>query len=286
MNLYETDKDVLKSFITNEKIDGVFTEKYLILQNFADDCRFSSDIQPELMEYLLPFYLRIIEEAIMHQNKMAEDIYSQFNSMIFFNQQNFKNSVGEKYPYVMEYYVEQTVKRMEMGNKTILGDISLFNTTIAFDRNNIVKLFDKIYGGSLAIKYSFFKYISVLLFKESDNLLAINEERPFWTSEIWDFDAQFSDAFFWNQDIVQYYERHVTRQEIEEVFKDITPILYNSLGKELMNLFSSEMEKSFATGTFEKRKKEYLQKINCRSEKYKYNVSRLTENILLNVFLV
>ena len=55
----------------------------------------------------------------------------------------------------MEYYVEQTVKRMEMGNKTILGDISLFNTTIAFDRNNIVKLFDKIYGGSLAIKYSF-----------------------------------------------------------------------------------------------------------------------------------
>jgi hypothetical protein len=101
-------------------------------------------------------------------------------------------------------------------------------------------------------------------------LLAINEERPFWTSEIWDFDAQFSDAFFGNQDIVQYYERHVTRQEIEEVFKDITPILYNSLGKELMNLFSSEMEKSFATGTFEKRKKEYLQKINCRSEKYKY----------------
>ena len=29
MNLYETDKDVLKSFITNEKIDGVFTEIYL-----------------------------------------------------------------------------------------------------------------------------------------------------------------------------------------------------------------------------------------------------------------
>ena len=55
MNLYETDKDVLKSFITNEKIDGVFTEKYLILQNFADDCRFSSDIQPELMEYYCHF---------------------------------------------------------------------------------------------------------------------------------------------------------------------------------------------------------------------------------------
>ena len=64
MNLYETDKDVLKSFITNEKIDGVFTEKYLILQNFADDCRFSSDIQPELMEYLLPFYFFIGKTAV------------------------------------------------------------------------------------------------------------------------------------------------------------------------------------------------------------------------------
>ena len=40
----------------------------------------------------------------MHQNKMAEDIYSQFNSMIFFNQQNFKNSVGEKYPPQTEFW--------------------------------------------------------------------------------------------------------------------------------------------------------------------------------------
>ena len=32
MNLYETDKDVLKSFITNEKIDGVFTVSYTHLR--------------------------------------------------------------------------------------------------------------------------------------------------------------------------------------------------------------------------------------------------------------
>ena len=62
MNLYETDKDMLKSFITNEKIDGVFTEKYLILQNFADDCRFSSDIQPELMEYCKYVIIRICQQ--------------------------------------------------------------------------------------------------------------------------------------------------------------------------------------------------------------------------------
>lgn len=51
-------------------------------------------------------------------------------------------------------------------------------------------------------------------------------------------------TLFWNQEIVQYYERHVTRQEIEEVFKDITPILYNSLGKELMNLFQVKWKRA------------------------------------------
>lgn len=36
----------------------------------------------------------------------------------------------------------------------------------------------------------------------------------------------------------------MTRQEIEEVFKDITPILYNSLGKELMNLFQVKWKRA------------------------------------------
>ena len=37
------------------------------------------------------------------------------------------------------------------------------------------EIFDQIDRSSLTTKYSFFQYISVLLFKESDNLLAVNE---------------------------------------------------------------------------------------------------------------
>lgn len=190
MVLYETDKSELNKFILNEKIDGKFTENYLILRNFADDCRYSQDIQSELIRYLLPFYLKTVEQAVIYKDGMAVEVYYQFNSMMFFNQENFESAIGEEnYQFVMEYYVNQTLKIMEEGHTTILNGISLFNTTIAFYRDNILQMFEKIFKGFLRIKYSFFRYLSVLLFKESDNLLAINEARAFWTSEIWDFDS-------------------------------------------------------------------------------------------------
>ena len=46
MNLYETDLYGLQTFIANEKIESGITEKYLILYNFAEDCRYSEWIQP------------------------------------------------------------------------------------------------------------------------------------------------------------------------------------------------------------------------------------------------
>ena len=58
MKLYETDIHTLQEFIANESIDGAFSEKYLILYNFVTDCIYSEDIQPELIRYLLPFYLK------------------------------------------------------------------------------------------------------------------------------------------------------------------------------------------------------------------------------------
>ena len=39
--------------------------------------------------------------------------------------------------------------------------------------------------------------IYVFLFKESDNLLAINESKAFWTSDMWNFDdGYFCSVFF------------------------------------------------------------------------------------------
>lgn len=109
MKLYETDIHTLQEFIANESIDGAFSEKYLILYNFVTDCIYSEDIQPELIRYLLPFYLKSMEQAVIYENhdylqKTAMDIYFEFNDAMFFNQKNFKYAVGEK-NYQNDYIV-------------------------------------------------------------------------------------------------------------------------------------------------------------------------------------
>lgn len=271
MELYETDIEQLQKFIAEAKAEE-FTEKYQILYNFAEDCRYSQYIQPELIRYLLPFYLKAMEQtAVAYKNKIAADIYFEFNSALFCNQKNFKYAIGEKdYRYIMEYYIKQTIKSMEMESTSVFHWISMFNTTVAFHKDNIRQLLEKIFEGSLKIKFSFFKYLSVLLFKESDNLLAINESREFWTSTIWDFDSQLLDDFFWNNDITEYFDKTIDRERIEGLFKEVKPFLYNIFEPELIELFSTEMTQSFDMGIFQKRKMEYLKKINSKSEKHKY----------------
>ena len=271
MELYETNIYKLQKFITSERIEEELAEEYLILYDFADDCRYSKCIQSELIRYLLPFYFKTIEQAVIYKNKIALDVYCQFNSMMFYNQKIFEHAVGEKtYQHIMEFYINMTIKSMEMESPGILAWISLFNTTVALYANSILKLLKKIFEGSLKIKYSFFRYLSVLLFKESDNLLAVNETRAFWTSDIWDYDSQFSYDFFWNTNIVEYFDKKIDREKIVDLYNDVKPLLCSILEPELMDLFYEQMELSFATGVFQQRKFEYLQKINYKSEKHKY----------------
>lgn len=272
MNLYETDISPLQEFIANEKIEGEFTEEYLILYNFATDCKYSECIQPELIRYLLPFYMKTMEQAVIYKNKTALDIYFEFNLAMFLNQRNFEYAVGEKnYQYIMEYYIKQTLRSMENENVYMLDWVSLFNTTVALYKDNISQLFRKIFEGSLKIKGAFFQYLSVILFKESDNLLAVNETRAFWTSDIWDFDdGYFVSHLFWSDEIVEFFDKTITREQIEILFKEVQPLLCNILEPEIMELFHEEMNRSFVTGIFDHRKAEYLKKINCHSERYKY----------------
>lgn len=272
MNLYETDLSELLKFIVNEKIEGEFSEEYLILYNFATDCKYSEHIQPELISYLLPFYYKTIEQAVIYGNKIAVDIYYEFNLAIFYNKKNFLYAVREEnYQHLMEYYIEQTIHCMETENLGMLDWVSLFNTTVAFSNDNIRQLFKKIFGGTVNVKYSFFKYLSVLLFKESDNLLAINESRLFWTSNIWDFDdGYFKKKFFWCDDVIEYFDEEINRERIEVLFKEVKPMICGILEPELVEVFCQEMNHSFEAGIFHDRKAEYLKKINCQSGNYTY----------------
>lgn len=270
MPLFETDMCTLQKFIINEKLEGALTENYLILYNFAADCIYSKSIQPELIRYLLPFYLKSVEQAVTDKNRIAMDIYCNFNSAIFINQRNIKQAIGEEsFQYVMEFYVDQTINAMGMKSVSILDWISLFNTTVAFGNDNIILLFQEILRGSLKIKYSFFIYLSILLFKESDNLLVTNELEDYWTDYVWCFDSQVSNDLFWSDDIVKYLDREISKERVESLFKEIKPLLRDILGVELIDLVSGEISQSLATGTFYDRKTEYLKRMNCKSDKYK-----------------
>ena len=270
MELFETDVNALMKFIDNEALEGDFTDRYSVLYNFAEDCYYHADyIQPELIKYLLPFYYKTIEHAIKYKNSHALEIYSSFNSVIM-KQKTIKLAVGdEQYRQIMEYYIEETIRYMGSGLHFI-DWVGLFNTTVAFEPSNISLLFEKIFSGSTRVKYSFFEYLSVLLFAESDNLLIEPPNFQFWTNCILDFDSWLSDDFFWNNRIVEVFNEEIDRIRIEALLKDIEPILYDKFESETVNLISDEVEKSFISGIFTNRKSEFLRKINSKVENDRY----------------
>lgn len=264
MDLYETDIPGLQEFMSHEEIEGDVTEKYLVLFNFAEDCKYAEYIQPELIAYLLPFYLQIIDQAVIYGNKIAKDIFSEFNFALFRNQQIFRYAIGENcYQNVMQSYIKKTVRNMAIKTSSILEWVSLYNVTIALDKDNISYLLKSIFGGSLKVKYAFFKYISVLLFKESDNLLAIDEKKVFWSSDIWDFDTWYADDIYWSDDSIEYFNKNITRERIEFLYGEVKPLICDVFEPGLVELFSEEMEQSFSMGVFFERKAEYLKKISC-----------------------
>ena len=46
-------------------IEEKISEEYLILYNFATDCKYAEEIQPQLLQYLLPFYLKCVREYVL-----------------------------------------------------------------------------------------------------------------------------------------------------------------------------------------------------------------------------
>lgn len=271
MELYETDISELLRFIQNET-NKKFTERYLILYDFAIDCKYSKCIQSDLIRKLLPYYLNTIEQAVVYGNKIAADIYFQFNTALFFNKNSLKNAIGEgRFKGVMEFYINQVIVCMGIEGQDVMDWVSLYNTTIALYPNSICKLLEKILWGELKIKYTFFKYLSVLLFKESDNLLADKNAKAFWSSDIWLFDdGYFRRELFWEDEAVKYFDDIITIDRIKILFDEVKPQIDDEFGVELAELLEGEIKTSIERNIFSKRKAEYLDKIACKAAKRTY----------------
>jgi len=267
MDLIETELHILVDFIHNESADEI-TKKYLILYNFAADCRYAEFIQTELILYLLPFYLKTL--ASVERNKIASDVSGSFNDALFVNQRAFKNALGEeKFCELLEFYDKTVLESMGRIQSSLINWIPLFNVTVALEECNVQRLFEKIFNGSLSVKYSFFEYLSILLFKERDNIIVDNHCRLWWTNCIWNFDSWIPDCFFWRDETIKYFDEAIRVEKIRNLFDEISPMLINKVGIDYSKLIFEEMENSF-TKIFEERKAEFLEKINNRLDEKHY----------------
>ena len=274
MELYETDVLELEKFIQNET-EKHFTKNYLILYDFAVDCKYSKHIQKELFHVLLPYYLNVIEQAVLYGNygnKIAVDIYFQFNIALFFNRIIIKKAIGEEaFKEIMEFYVKQVIACMGREEKNTMEWIPLFNTTIALENENICKLLERILAGEINIKYAFFKYLSILIFRDSDNLLIENQKKDYWSSDIWTFDdGYFGRIFYWSHEAVTYFDKIITSDLIQKLFHEVKPKISDEFGIEFVELLREEIEISIANQTFCKRKSQYLEKIACKTGETTY----------------
>ena len=244
----------------------------MILYNFATDCRYAEEIQPQLLQYLLPFYLKCVRKYVLEENPIARDVCWEFNIALFGNKKSVINAVGIKnYQDIMIFYIDLVLESMTVKRNELLYWVPFFNTTIALAEDNIKNIFSKVLQSTSEIKYAFFSYLTVLLFKEGDNLLANGNEKDFWSSAMWDFEGgTLNEDFRWNDATVEFYEQKITKELIEKMFDEIKIILLEKLGVESTELLYEEMKYSFKSGFFKKRKQEFLEKIKISTAGYCY----------------
>ena len=269
MVITETDISLLKSFIMTEHIENEISENHLILYDFARDCHYGDFIQPDLINYLLPFYLKTIGLSY----KVAIEVCESFTLALFMNRTAFINAIGKtSYREIINCYVERTIQAMNIKNNHVTNWLPLFNTAIAFDDFNFHVLLKKISESSVKVKYAFFEYLTILLFKERDNLVVevnlLNEHvRPWWTSYIWNFLCDFA---FWNNSAIGCFNKIITKEKIYACFGEISTMLMEKLGNETYELVSHEMKMSFENGVFDSRKKQFLEKISKENVSVQY----------------
>ena len=157
MLLYETEKEVLECFMESVRIEEKISEDYLILYNFAGDCKYAEEIQPQLIQYLLPFYLKCVREYVLEENPIARDVCWEFNTALFGNKKSIIKAVGFKnYQDIMCCYIELVLESMTVKRDEILYWVSFFNTTIALAEDNINQIFSKVLQSTPEIKFAFF----------------------------------------------------------------------------------------------------------------------------------
>lgn len=271
MELYETDLNLLNQFLALEFDVFGITENYLILYDFATDLKYVKYIQPDLLKYLLKYYFNSILIAQTSTNKIAGQICDQFNTAIFINKQTFLSSLGiNEYNNIMNFYIKCLKTKFEINSRFYSPTwISFYNTVISFQKENLTTIFNYIKQSNIDLKISFFLYLSVLIFEKQDNFFYNNLKELYLESTIWQFESENSDLLYWEKDIILQFDYEITYQRIVDLFSEIESELITKIGKEEVALINQEINHSEVT--FNKRKREYLEKMSYNSSNKYWN---------------
>jgi len=260
MVITETDVEMMTDFVHTEHIENDISESYFVLHDFARDCHYGNFIEVDLMDYLLPFYLKTIGS----NHQVAIEVCESFTLALRCNPISFIKALGKNtYREIISCYVERTIQLMNEKENHIAKWLPYFNTAIAFDDFNFHLLLKTIFESSTVVRYAFFQYLTILLFKEEDNLVVDDKDfnqhiRPWWTSYIWAF---LCHSVYWNHAAIGYFDKVITKEKIYACFDDVSDVLIEKHGKETYEMIGNEMKISFKNGTFDSRKKQFLEKI-------------------------
>ncbi|MDE5882354.1 MAG: hypothetical protein K2H60_11550, partial [Muribaculaceae bacterium] len=134
----ECNERVLTQFINQHTPDDIFSDKFLILYDFAMDIQNSNNLPGDLFMRLLPYYINCIRTACIKRNRNAILVADEFHTSLFLKKEMIIKTIGfEQYNLLIAFYIK-TLKEMITMDKTLQFPwIPFYNTIIAIEETSL-----------------------------------------------------------------------------------------------------------------------------------------------------
>lgn len=262
MELFETDENALIEFINRGS-----NEPDLILYNFATDLLYAEFYQKDLLEILIPSYIKAIVVAYEERSSDALEVVSQFNAALFVKKKNFLQTLGgDRFSEIIGAYESVLIQAVNADASCRFSWVPLFNTILSIDSSSLDFIMKSLPSMAECGKVSFFLYLYCFTVNKRDNLLEEINARLFNTGVVWSFDSDQLGRFFWREKTLMCFSQMITTKVIRELFVDVEKSLSAMVGEDEIFLLAEYFATDSMDKVFDLRKAEFLDKISCPEE--------------------
>ncbi|MDE6577655.1 MAG: hypothetical protein K2J82_11295 [Muribaculaceae bacterium] len=272
----ECNERVLTQFLNQHTPDEFFSDKFLILYDFAMDIQNSNSLPGDLYIKLLPYYTNCIHTACIKRNRNAILVADEFHTSLFLKKELIIKTIGyNQYNSLIAFYIK-TLKEMISIDKSIQFPwIPFYNTIIAIEETTIEIICKEVVADNNVL-LPFATYLSVLLLEQKDNIISESVDSLYTKSRLWNFCENTPDVFYWNQSVRNCFDLIINNDFAFILTNSLKPILIDKLGFSLSELVLEKIYTNIRSGLFEKRKKEYINNFRRGENDNKYWTSTFT----------